>query len=329
MTKMNTDFKWSGRDDPEDGETAKRWHHIIQDGTKGQGKDGSKDNNDLTLLGFACDIGIARNKGRTGAAQAPNTLRKNLANLAWHGAGRLSDAGNIGMAAGDNALTDDVLHQAQTDLGNRTAQLLNNGSKVLILGGGHETAAGSFYGLHQHCKNTNIGIINLDAHFDIRLVGDNGISSGTPFTQIRDLLTAGNQSFHYMALGITQTGNTRALFDRATDWGVDYMLDTQMTAANMPNILRMIDRFLKKIDVLYLPLDLDVLPHWQMPAVSAPSGRGVDMHIIETIITHIGKTAQAWPLSDVVEFNPSLDNDGRAARTAACLIDTLARAMLG
>ena len=106
------------------------------------------------------------------------------------------------------------------------------------------------------------------------------------------------------------------------------MRDEDVTAANLANVLKTIDAFLSKIDVLYLTLDLDVLPHWQMEAVSAPAARGVDIAVIEAILTHISKAPVEWPLSDVVEFNPSLDPAGNAARTAARLIDILAREML-
>ena len=313
---MTTIFTWSGRDDPEDGSDALRWHHVITANPR-------KPN--LTLLGFPCDIGVARNKGRTGAAKAPDILRAALANLAWHGRGSIADAGDIDIVLGGH----DPLADAQLNLTNRISGILETKSKALVIGGGHETAAASFHGLHQHLKESGkaIGILNLDAHFDIRLVGESGISSGTPFTQIRQTLQECGQEFHYLVLGIAEGGNTKALFDRADDWGVDYMLDKDVTAANIANVFKAIDAFLSKIDVLYLTLDLDVLPHWQMQAVSAPSARGVDIGVLETIIDHIGQSKVNWPLSDVVEFNPSLDTNGNSARTAARLIDRIAREM--
>lgn len=311
---MSSIFTWSGRDDPEDGSEARRWHHVINT---------SRHNPDLTLLGFPCDIGVARNKGRTGAAEAPDILRAALANLAWHGRGAIGDAGNVDVLLGGS----DPLEDAQLGLGNAVSDILQNGSKALVLGGGHETAAGSFYGLHQHLEDSGktIGILNLDAHFDIRLIGENGISSGTPFTQIRQSLQDNGQDFHYLVLGIAEGGNTKALFERADNWGVRYMLDKDVTATNIASVFQTIDTFLDKIDVLYLTLDLDVLPHWQMEAVSAPAARGVDISVIESIITHISKASVNWPLSDVVEFNPALDQTGCAARTAARLIDRIVR----
>ena len=69
------DFHWQGRVDPEDGLEGKRWHQAIND---------SADYCDAALLGFSCDIGVANNKGRVGAAKGPDTIRQTLANMAWH-----------------------------------------------------------------------------------------------------------------------------------------------------------------------------------------------------------------------------------------------------
>lgn len=320
---MNTNFEWTGRVDKEDGDKIYRWHNIIE-------RPENIEKAVLGIAGFPCDIGVARNLGRTGAANAPNALRSALCNMAWRGKAeqRIIDFGDVAIKTGEG--DSDPLQNAQEALAQRTANILENAGKALILGGGHETALGSFSGLHHFLKgqNKNIGILNLDAHFDIRLPGANGFSSGTPFTQIRDILKNEDQDFQYMVLGVSEIANTQALFERACTWGVDYIFDRDVSFINKDFTFNKIDAFLEKIDVLYLTLDLDVLPHWQMPAVSAPAGHGVDIGMIEAIISHLGKTGKPWPLSDIVEFNPDLDEGGNAARTAARLIDSIAQNML-
>lgn len=68
-------------------------------------------------------------------------------------------------------------------------QLLDNGQLVIGLGGGHEIGWASYQGLMMHLEKQekgkdriNVGIINFDAHFDLRLP-EVGPSSGTPFWQ--------------------------------------------------------------------------------------------------------------------------------------------------
>ena len=74
----------------------------------GRARRGDSDRAGIALLGFASDAGVHRNHGRTGAADGPRTLRRALANLAWHGGddSRLYDAGNV-------ACTGDRLEDAQ------------------------------------------------------------------------------------------------------------------------------------------------------------------------------------------------------------------------
>jgi len=82
---------WQGRDDRHEASNALRLFQTVrQSDTQQPSGDG------IALIGFACDEGVRRNQGRTGAAQAPDTLRRTLGNMASHeGHERLTDMGNI------------------------------------------------------------------------------------------------------------------------------------------------------------------------------------------------------------------------------------------
>ena len=56
---------WQGRQDPEDGELALRWHDKVQPWAAG-----AQEAAGVVLLGFACDEGVRRNKGRVMPATA-------------------------------------------------------------------------------------------------------------------------------------------------------------------------------------------------------------------------------------------------------------------
>jgi formiminoglutamase len=139
------------------------------------------------------------------------------------------------------------------------------------------------------------------------------------------MLEERGQQLAYLCLGVSETANTRALFERADAWGVDYVLDRDMRPHLLDQVKAKIDQFLSRCDVLYLTIDLDVLPHWQMPAVSAPAAYGVGIDVIEDIITHLAHAGIDWPLTDVVELNPKLERDGTGARVAARLCDHAVR----
>lgn len=310
---QDADFKlWQGRVDDEEGALALRWHQQVQalhaDAAPG-----------IALLGFACDAGVARNQGRTGAKAGPDLIRKALANLAWHHPQPVYDAGTI-------VCDDDALEAAQQLLGKHVAMAMAAQQTPIVLGGGHEVAWASWQGLaaeaaHQ-AKTPRIGILNFDAHFDLRQAAR--ASSGTPFRQIAEDCQSRGWPFHYACLGVAETANTQALFARAESLGVWWRSDQQMLAHQLPAIRSQLDAFLAEVDWLYLSIDLDVLPAAVAPGVSAPAAHGVELPVIEALLDDILRSGKLR-LADLAEFNPHYDQDHRTAKVAARLVWLLAR----
>ena len=305
---MSESWPWRGRVDAAEGPEALRWHQVVQPVT-------AATTPGVALLGFACDEGVRRNFGRLGAEEGPAALRRALGNLAWHGGTPLFDAGDVTCAGGD-------LEGAQERLAAEIAALLRAGHRPIVLGGGHETAWGSFRGLATARPDRRIGIVNLDAHFDLRRPVR--ATSGTPFAQIAEWCAQASMPFDYLCIGIAEPANTAVLFATARRLGVRFWLDEAVTAEAMGELAVEIDALAARNDALYLSVDLDVLPGWVMPAVSAPAARGVLLERIEAVITLVRATGKL-ALADTVELNPAYDQDGRGARTAARLAWRLAR----
>lgn len=299
---------WQGRVDVDEGPRARRWHQCVQPFAAGVEPG-------VALLGFACDEGVRRNQGRIGAAAGPRVLRQALANLAWHGTRPVYDAGDVDCPGDD-------LEGAQAALAQRVASLLGAGQLPLLLGGGHETAWGSFQGLVAARPSARIGILNLDAHFDLRRAAR--ASSGTPFAQMADWQQARGHAFDYLCLGIAEPANSAALFDTAAALGVDWTLDEAIDDARLPALLARVEAFCARVDAVQLSIDLDVLPAATMPAVSAPAARGVALAHIEAILERV-RASGRLALAELVEFNPRYDIDNHGARCAARLLWRLAR----
>ncbi|WP_136246559.1 formimidoylglutamase [Halomonas borealis] len=301
---------WRGRTDPEP--NSPRWHQMIRP-LAAEADPGT------ALLGFASDAGVARNQGRTGAAAGPLAIRRALAPLTWHREGPTFDAGDV-------VCDGDALEDAQQRLGERVAGLLAAGHLPVVLGGGHEVAFGSWSGLARHFqaqgeRAPRLGIINLDAHFDLRDPG-HGHSSGTPFAQIAEQCHAHDWPFRYACLGVSRASNTRALFDRAAELEVLVREDRDFLATTLEERLRELQRFMVRCDHLYLTIDLDVLPAAEAPGVSAPAARGVPLALLEPLIEAIRDSGKLR-LADLAELNPDLDIDQRTARAAARLVHLL------
>lgn len=329
---------WQGRTDPEDGDQGMRWHQIIKPADQAN-EEG------IMLLGFACDEGVSRNKGRTGAYAAPTAIRKALANLAWHHTEPVYDGGDI-------CCDDGNLEQAQHRLGQDVCNALRQKNKVIVFGGGHEVAWGSFQGVgnyliqKQHASENisdiqktttvpQIGIINFDAHFDLRnppcQQSQQG-SSGTPFHQIARFCALQNWPFHYACLGLNRSANTQALYQKADELGVLYRDDEQLSYQHITANIEAIQSFIDQCDYLYLTIDLDVFAATVAPGVSAPAARGVPLDMIEALLVPIlaAKTPNGESkilVFDIAEYNPRFDIDNQTARLAARLAWSVARAL--
>lgn len=309
---------WQGRTDTLEGELGTRWHQVIRP----LGDPHEAQSNAIALIGFACDAGVARNHGRVGAAGAPNVLRKFLANIPAQAQQRTVDAGDV-VCEGDG------LEAAQHAFAHEVTQLLQQGFFPIGMGGGHEIAFASFSGwadfLAENHSQPKIGIINLDAHFDLRR--DAQATSGTPFLQITQACERRGWAFNYCCLGVSEFANTQALFARAEALNVTWRLDTDMRPTQLDAILAQLAQFIAPLDAVYLTIDLDVLPASVVPAVSAPAALGVELSVIETIVDALCASGKLH-LVDVAEFNPTYDIDGHSARVAARLIARVARQML-
>lgn len=299
---------WQGRVDPE--LDSPRWHQRIQalalDSQPG-----------VALLGFASDEGVRRNHGRVGAVAGPLAMRKALANLAWHRQGPAYDAGDVVCADGD-------LESAQARLGQNVCALLDAGHLPIVLGGGHEMAFGSWLGIAEHLTGTaapRIGIINFDAHFDLRDPA-HAHSSGTPFAQIAEQCAARGWPFAYACLGVSRASNTRALFQRAAELNVLVREDREIRETSLASLSAELQAFIGGCDAIYLTIDIDVLPACEAPGVSAPAARGVPLALLEPLLETVRDSGKLR-LADLAELNPAQDIDSRTARVAARLIHLL------
>ncbi len=298
---------WAGRADPGDGEAGLRWHQVIAESEDGVPAG-------TCLLGFASDTGVRRNQGRPGAAEGPAALRRAMANLPA-GGGALYDGGDV--VAGED------LEAAQAEYAGRLARHLAAGHFVLGLGGGHEIAWGAWQGLTRWLADSGapsgltIGIVNFDAHFDLRDAGA-GSTSGTPFRQIADSCERDGRAFNYLCLGVSEAANTRALFEAADARGVRYLrdVDCELDAA-----LPMMEEFVAGLDCLYVTVCLDALPAAVAPGVSAPAALGIPPRVLIRCLAALRRLCSAgrcrWPMADIAELCPRLDIDGRSARIAA------------
>ncbi|EKD73216.1 MAG: formimidoylglutamase [uncultured bacterium] len=268
----------------------------------------------FAFIGFKCDEGIRRNLGRVGAAEGPMAIRQALAKLPIQKQNfACFDAGNIVCPEGD-------LETSQHALGEVIALLLKQNVTPIVMGGGHELAWGHYQGIAKAYPQKNLGIVNFDAHFDMRpLLPKNQGSSGTPFLQIAEAHKKAKRRFDYNCIGIQHTGNIRLLLETAKHYNTHILWADEVHLGQLEKCIDFIDRVIDQNEIIYLSLCLDVFAAAIAPGVSAIQPLGLwPWHVIPLVrqLAAAGKVISY----DIAELSPRYDFDQCTAKLAANLI---------
>ena len=268
----------------------------------------------FALLGFRCDEGVRRNHGRIGSAEGPSALRQALAKLPIQKQNFVCvDAGNITCADGD-------LEASQEALAEAVALLLEKGLKPILLGGGHEIAFGHYKGITLTYPQYDLGIINFDAHFDLRqmLPGNKG-SSGTGFLQIAETAKFSKRRFDYNCIGIQHAGNIRQLFDTAKSYNTNVILADELQLGQQEKCVDFIDRIIDQNAMVYVSICMDVFSAAYAPGVSAVQPMGLTPWHVIPFIRQLAASGKVVSY-DIAELCPRYDIDHRTAKLAATLL---------
>jgi formiminoglutamase len=219
------------------------------------------------------------------------------------------DAGDVRIAAG--------LEETQQALADVVAGVLDTSAVPVILGGGHETAYGHYLGYV--AASRRVGIINIDAHLDVRpCLGSLG-HSGSPFRQALEHPTHPLPGSQYVCLGAQPQSVSRQHERYAREQGATVHWDHEVRADLEGHFDREQKRLAKAGCQVYVTLDADVVRQADVPGVSAPNPAGLPG---EAVLACARRAGQARSVSsfDLVEINPRLDRDGQSARWAALAV---------
>lgn len=319
--KVTEQQVWQGRIDSLDNYDAFRWHQWVkvinlkdEDLLPFEGKLG------FAFIGFCCDEGVKRNQGRIGAANGPRSIRKELTNkpCVFTQEVKLFDAGDIYC----EGIT---LEESQKLLSKAVEKILSLNLFPIVLGGGHETAFGNYNGILSYLLKAKdkpkIGIINFDAHFDIRPY-PNGGSSGTMFRQIADNCKEKELEYSYLCIGVQKHCNTIDLFKTMTRLGGDYILEKDIIDNDVWSVLDKLDNFIKLQDNIYITVCADVFSSAYAPGVSATQALGLDPERVLKLLKYILKSNKVISF-DIAEVSPRFDFDNNTANLASVLIFSL------
>lgn len=224
---------------------------------------------------------------------------------------------------GDIITLDNKMEESHDLITETVSELLANKVFPVLLGGGHDLAFAHGRGIFNHLKTKGekLGIINLDAHFDLRSSVNGKGHSGSPFYQLANDYTS---DFYYLCLGVQRAANPASLFETAKKLRVNWIEMEDFTLSNWENIQLVLNDFCNRVNKIYLTIDLDGFSSAYASGVSAPSPAGFSPELAFKVFEWIPRSGKLISM-DVVELNPDFDQDNATARLAARIVEYILR----
>lgn len=261
---------------------------------------------DIALLGAPMGEGSVT-PGRCDLA--PETIRKALRRFGTYDvetgeelALSLHDAGDVPLAGKSPAAGFEPIRDA-------AARCTESHVLTLLLGGNNAVTRPAAHGLGVTLEK--VGLITLDAHFDLRDT-DKGPLNGNP---IRCLLEDGLPGRNICQIGLAPYANTRRMHDTAKAEGIGVFT---IADCKRRGIIPVLDEALARLahaDALMIDFDIDVIDRAQCPGAPGARPGGMPADMFFQAARYLAAQASV-KLVDLTEFDPSLDVSDITALTA-------------
>lgn len=251
----------------------------------------------------------------SGASFAPGAIREALQSYTVYSGeerfdlrDQMIDFGDVYLSPTNLIQNQDTLYEALVDVFRADAA-----RNYFLLGGDHSV---SYSAIKAYAEVFGeVGVIQFDAHHDLRNTEDGGPTNGTPF---RRLLTDGILSGdNLVQIGIRDFTNARAYHEYAEEEGVSVYTMGDVLDSGIGSILkREINRLKEKVSTIYISLDMDVLDQAYAPGCPAIGPGGMTSHTLFEGLALLSKEASV-KVMDIVEIDPTIDIRNMTSRVAA------------
>ena len=181
---------------------------------------------------------------------------------------------------------------------------------TLVVGGNNAVTRPAVRGLGLPLET--IGLVTLDAHFDMRDTYE-GLSNGNP---VRALMDDGLPGANIAQIGLASFANSRKMHEDAKAAGA---LTVTASEARRLGIGLAVERALEHLghcDVLVVDCDIDVIDRAQFPAAPGARPGGIPVHDFFLAVRRLAAEPRVR-LIDLTEWDPPLDTTDLSALTAA------------
>lgn len=267
-------------------------------------------------------VGVGASKSAitpNNADKTPDAIREALLRYSTYKISR-----NINIAslkAGDfgNVSQPDNQQQTVSDL----TKLFPQSKTIVLLGGDNSITYSGVSALARTVGGfSQVGLITLDAHFDVR----DGVSNGSP---IRQLIEAGLPGSQVVQIGISDFANSEFYAERVKSYGIKVITRHECEGKSAKEIAEDALAALSHCTHIYVDIDIDVCDRSVVPAAPAAAPGGFSAFELRELVFQLAQSKQVTTF-DITEIDATIDSsDQRTLRLAALCILEIAAAKTG
>jgi formiminoglutamase len=211
---------------------------------------------------------------------------------------------------GDVSLDGLTIEEATDPIRDAVAHSVKEHVLTLLVGGNNAVTRPAALALDLSLDR--VGLITLDAHFDMRGL-ERGLSNGNP---VRALMKDGLPGRNIAQIGLASFANTATMHRDAIDAGNLVISIEEVRRDGIQKAAELAIDHMGHADAIVLDCDIDVIDRAQMPG--APGARPGGMHVSDFFwaVRRIAGDHRVKVI-DLTEWDPSLDTTDLSALTAA------------
>lgn len=245
-----------------------------------------------------------------GCDQAPERLRETLRRIGRYNVETGREIGTPIRDHGNVPLFGLSIEDATAPIGEAVAASVGAHALTLLIGGNNAVTRPGAHGLGLPLDQ--VGLITLDAHFDMRDTSG-GMSNGNP---VRALIEDGLPGANIAQIGLAPFANSKAMHEDALAAG---NLVATMAEVREHGILPAVERALGHVGrakAILVDCDIDVIDRSQFPAAPGARAGGMDAADFFAAARRLAAEPRVKVI-DLTEWDPPLDQSDLSALTAA------------